>query len=111
MVFPELICILITMLCADAALWVIAMPRLRQPPAGTLWRALIGGFIIAQMLYLLTALIIPKAVRGAASGVPVWVHTQSYIWHMIVLPAVMFLIAAGWLFSKIRGRRTALLPS
>ncbi|HEX4792189.1 MAG TPA: metallophosphoesterase, partial [Humisphaera sp.] len=105
MLFPELICILIAMLCADAAFWVIAIPRLRCVPGGALWRVLLSGFIIAQMLYLLAALLLPWELRGSGSIVPLWVHTQSYIWHMIVLPAVMLLVAAIWVLSKIFGRR------
>src|SRR5580765_7035961 len=105
MLFPELICALIAMLCADAALWVIAMPRLRRVPGSAVWRALLGGFIVLQMLYAGTALFLPWVLRGSGSIVPLWAHTQSYIWHTIVLPLVMLLMGMTWPLSKIFGRR------
>lgn len=111
MLFPDLILILLLMLSADALWWRASDRRLRRVRLAPLWRSALALFMIMQMAYVLIALLLPRSIRQSRSPIPMMYHTQAYIWHMIVLPAVALVWGIAWVISGWKNRRRARFAS
>jgi uncharacterized protein len=94
--------ILIAMLLADAAWWLLTDRLARGTAAPRRWRtvaAVAAGLPVLGLLLLILARVLHLRVMV----MPEFAVILTYLWHFIVLPAALFPVAAAW--SAHRGYR------
>ena len=110
----SLICLV--MLCADALWWRSADRRLRPLHTARLWRSLLGVWVGSMMAYLVVLCIFPAWVRREETPVPIAFHAAVYLWHLFVLPVLIFIefsVSSAGVLQTVGGRKAvaASVPS
>ena len=77
------------MAAGDLCFWIWSDARVRRLPHARWWRGLIAGFVVAMLLYMAAALVLPGVSRRSAGPLPVPVHVAAYVWHLLILPALL----------------------
>ena len=92
------------MLALDALWWYLADRYARRLPNARAWRigwALFMGVQAAGMLLLMFA---RQLGLDRTAGLPMWVLTFLFVWHLLVLPGTVIaalLIRTGWTFAGV----------
>src|SRR5258708_38086645 len=91
---------------ADLLFWRVGDARLRRIPAKTIWRILLGAFMVVQLIYIGNTFV-RVFVDDLPDFVPLTLHVAAYLWHLLLLPVAIlgvciggFWKAAGWLARK-----------
>lgn len=90
-----ILCIFGAMMAGDVAWWRLADRRARGLRHARVWRSLLAAFCAFLLAYLASIVAIPTLARGSSSPVPRPVHAAVYLWHFLVLPPTLALLALG----------------
>jgi predicted MPP superfamily phosphohydrolase len=98
--------ILVSILVGDVLWWWLADRRARRLPHALGWRLLVGVFLGGQ-LALVVWILGERVLAASALGRPPQLLTAAgYLWHLLLLPAGLVLVAiAGLLFGTWYGGR------
>src|SRR4051795_8697566 len=100
--------IVMTMVLGDVAWWLWADARLRRTRRASVWRPLLGLFSGLLLGYLLWFIVFPNQGRHAHLWVPMPILAAIYLWHLLVLPAVLIGILIWGMIGgigRLRARR------
>lgn len=97
------------MLAFDAAWWWHADRRLRSVPRAGVWRKVVAAFAVMQMALLLWWVIFGRLFSGGANPLlPTPLVSITFIWHLIILPTTVLLVALWLLGRGVRRLRGAI---
>ncbi|HYO07965.1 MAG TPA: metallophosphoesterase [Tepidisphaeraceae bacterium] len=94
--------IVVSIVLADVTWWRWGDRRLRRTRHPRVWRPLLGLWTGLMLGYLAFLLAFPQQGRNAHAWMPTWGLAFIYLWHLLVLPAVTVLIAAGGMVNAWR---------
>lgn len=98
--------ILVTMFGLDLYWWRVADHRLRLLRHGKFWRGVLAVFMAVMLGTLCTRMLAPRVSRTLNSWVPLPIVAAQYLWHLMVLPAI---IAIPFVYRAGSGARRVLL--
>lgn len=96
----SIVLVIIGMVFVTDLVWWATADRLLKPlPQCRGWRVLLGLFMSAQVLCILWLVAGRTFARGADASIPAWALTGTFVWHLLVLPAVV-ITALLWLIGR-----------
>ena len=94
--------IIVTILLGDVAWWWWADRQLRPLRRAPVWRTMLAAFCAVMIGYVLWLILWPESARRAHVWMPMWGLAPVYVWHLLVLPVTLVMVAlvasgrAGW---------------
>ncbi len=86
--------IILSMIAGDVGFAAWAWRRLRRLPKAMLWRAAMSVFLAVQAGYMLWFIIDPSGARHRQNAVPTMLIAVVYLWHLILLPVSLLMMAS-----------------
>jgi len=85
---------------ADVVWWYAADRRLRKLRLALLWRGMLALLVLALAGYVLALRFYAWPLRSSQSPIPIAIHAFVYLWHFLVLPTALILLALGGLIRR-----------